>query len=111
MSIRVISLAPHDGPERKMKVVLELTDSQKKKSKKTIRFGGKGYKDYTIYHSEDPVNAEVRKDSYIARHSKAGEDWTLSGVLTKGFWSRWILWNLPTVEASLAYTMKKFGID
>lgn len=111
MSVKVISLTPYDGPEYKMRVVLELVDSNKKKSKKTINFGGKGYKDYTIYHSEDPVKAEVKRDAYIARHSKNNEDWTLSGILTKGFWSRWILWNLPTVEASLTYTKKKFGFD
>lgn len=68
-----------------------------------IHFGAKGYSDFTIHG--DPE----RKQNYINRH-KNNEDWDKSGVLTAGFWSRWILWNLPTIKQSVEYTQKKFKL-
>jgi len=60
---------------------------------KTVHFGASGYEDYTM-HGDDK-----RKDSYIARHS-ARENW--DDPHTAGFWSRWLLWNEPTIEDSIA---------
>ena len=68
-----------------------------------IAFGAKGYSDFSKHKDE------TRKSSYIARH-KVREDWTKDGVLTSGFWSRWILWNKPTLEDSVKYTVKKFHL-
>jgi hypothetical protein len=68
-----------------------------------VNFGAKGYSDYTIH--KDPE----RKKRYIKRHALK-ENWTASGVLTPGFWSRWVLWNLPTLEQSIAYTKKCFKL-
>lgn len=39
------------------------------------------------------------------------ENWTKSGIDTAGFWSRWVLWNKPTLAASVADTEHRFGID
>ena len=47
------------------------------------------------------------KDRYIARHKK-NEDHGLSGVKTAGFWSKILLWNKPTLEASVDDINKKF---
>lgn len=69
-----------------------------------VRFGQKGYEDFTIH--KDPK----RLQSYISRHASR-EDWTKSGINTAGFWSRWILWNKPTLVSSIADTKKKFGIN
>jgi len=68
---------------------------------KTVHFGATGYQDFTT--SKD----ETRKASYLARH-KTSEDWTLSGVDTAGFWSRWILWNKPSLSASIKDINQKF---
>ena len=68
-----------------------------------IAFGAKGYSDFTKHKDE------TRKSSYIARH-KVREDWTKDGVLAPGFWSRWVLWNKPTIEESVKYTIKKFHL-
>jgi len=62
-----------------------------------------GYNDFTKTRNED------MKSSYIARH-KVREDWSKSGILTAGFWSRWILWNKPTIKESVKYTIKKFHL-
>ena len=70
----------------------------------TFYFGAKGMSDYTIHKDEQ------RKKRYISRHSGMGEDWTKSGVETPGFFSRWILWNLPDLDDSIKDTEKRFNI-
>ena len=72
--------------------------------KKTIKFGAIGYSDYTIHKNDQ------RKNAYIARH-KINENFAKSGIFSKGFWSRYILWNKPTIEASIKDTERKFGIS
>lgn len=81
-------------------VVLE-TDTG---SRRTIHFGDAYSKDYTLH---SPLERESRKKAYISRH-KANEDW--NDPLTAGFWSKHILWNLPTVTASLQATKRKFNL-
>ena len=67
-----------------------------------IRFGAKGYKDYTIYYKEKGKEyADKKREAYIARHSKNSEKWGRYGINTSGFYARWLLWEEPTVE--LAY--------
>lgn len=61
---------------------------------KDIKFGAVGYRDYTLN------TTDKQKSDYIARH-RVNEDWTKTGYLTAGFWSRWILWNKRTVEESI----------
>src|SRR6056300_784780 len=65
---------------------------------KQIKFGAYNYSDFTKHKDNE------RKQRYIARHSKMGEDWT--NPLTRGYWSRWLLWNLPTIKASLMFIKK-----
>lgn len=73
-------------------------------------FGQQGFKDYTIYSKElIPDDAYKKKLAYIARHKK-NEDWNKSGIHTAGFWSRWILWNEPTIEKSIKDVEKKFDV-
>jgi hypothetical protein len=68
---------------------------------KIVHFGAAGYSDYTLH--KDPN----RKERYIARHSKH-EDW--SNPMTAGALSRWVLWNKPTLKASISDYKKMFGL-
>ena len=68
----------------------------------TVHFGATGYQDYT-QHADDK-----RKAAYWARHRK-NEDWTLQGVRSAGFWSRWLLWNKPAISASIADVNRRFS--
>ena len=68
---------------------------------KTIQFGAKGYLDYTL------GAGEVKKAAYLARHNVT-ENWTKSGIQTAGFWSRWLLWNKPTIAGSLTDIKRRF---
>jgi hypothetical protein len=67
----------------------------------TVRFGAKGYSDYTLH--TDPV----RRDRYLRRHQST-EDW--SNYTSAGFWARWLLWNQPSLKQSAADITKRFGI-
>ena len=55
-------------------------------------FGAKGMDDYTI------TNDEERKRLYLLRHKK-NENW--KDGKSAGALSRFILWNKPTIKASL----------
>ena len=66
-----------------------------------VYFGAKGYSDYTIHKDKE------RKQRYIERH-KSKENWTKSGVNTAGFWSRWLLWNKPTIQESYKDIQHRF---
>jgi hypothetical protein len=84
----------------KHKYIVTLKDTSGKT--RTVRFGAVGYSDYTIH--KDPE----RKKRYITRH-QSRENWTKGGVLTPGFWSRWVLWNKPSLRESLKSTLKKIN--
>lgn len=58
---------------------------------KKIRFGAKGYEDFTIHKDE------ARKQRYINRHKKREEKFW-NDPNTKSYWSRWLLWEKPTIE-------------
>jgi hypothetical protein len=73
------------------------------KTTKLIHFGADGYSDYTKNRDDN------RKKSYIERH-KTNEDWTKSGLFSAGFWSRWILWNEPTIQDSVKDVQKRFNL-
>ena len=61
---------------------------------KTVSFGQKGASDYTKH------THKYRTYQYIDRHN-AREDWTKSGATTAGFYSKHVLWNRPTLKASV----------
>lgn len=71
---------------------------------KTIHFGDKRYEDFTTHRDEK------RKQAYINRHKK-NEDWTLNGIETAGFYSRWLLWEKSSIEDSIENLKNKFNID
>ena len=66
-----------------------------------IQFGSPEYENFTMHKDEG------RKRLYIIRHQK-NENW--NDITTPGFWSRWILWNLPSLTASISDTEKRFDI-
>lgn len=70
---------------------------------KTVHFGDKNYENYTIHKDND------RKLSYLSRHYRR-EDWTPSGIYTPGFWSRFLLWSRPTLDASIRELQRLYGI-
>jgi len=93
----------------KTKVFLEKSKWAGKKytvvvDNKTIHFGAKGMSDYTIHKDKE------RKERYIARHKKR-ENWNKGGIKTAGFWSRWLLWNKPTIGGSKRDISQRFNVS
>jgi len=96
--VKLISITESDKPEKKLVAKFQ-TDSGRTKS---VHFGAKGMTD----HTKTPQDEE-RKKRYLARHAK-NENW--SDPTTAGALSRWILWNKPTLSASIADYKKRFGL-
>lgn len=69
----------------------------------TVNFGASAYSDFTKHKNED------RKRRYIARHRRR-ERWDKRGIDTAGFWSRWLLWNKPSIRASKRFMRDNFEI-
>ena len=88
-----IEISKSNRNDKKFKAVID--------GKKTIHFGSAGASDFTKH--KDPE----RKERYIDRHKKR-EDWGKSGVDTPGWMSRWVLWNKPTLQASVNDVNKKY---
>jgi hypothetical protein len=66
---------------------------------KTVSFGASGYSDYTQH--KDPE----RKQRYLNRHKKK-ENW--SDPKTAGFYATHVLWNKPSLTASITDINRKF---
>ncbi len=72
---------------------------------KKVYFGAAGYKYFSSGHKD-----EARKQRYIDRHKKnESKYWNKSGIDTPSFWSRWLLWNLPTISSSYQDIKKRFN--
>lgn len=78
----------------------DLLDSNKKY---LLSFGDNRYQDYTIH--KDPK----RQANYLSRHKN--ENWNKSGIYTAGFWSKHLLWNLPSLTESIRDVNKRFNIN
>jgi hypothetical protein len=94
-----------DKPNKKYLVQFENPDTGRIN---TIHFGaikpdGTPYPDFILSGDEE------RKARYLKRHRGMGENWNnpYSGA---GFWARWILWNKPTLIASIKDTNSRFDI-
>ena len=88
-----------------MEVIIQRSKKKDKKfdavidGKKTVSFGAKGYSDVTQHKDEE------RKKRYINRHKK-NENW--NDPRTAGFYAKHVLWNKPTLQASVADLKKQF---
>ena len=92
---KFIRMSKSDKPKKKYYALFKRKDNDREKR---VYFGSGGMSDFT-------KNKDVeRKKKYISRHQKR-ENW--NDPLTAGFWARWILWNKPTISASLSETKTK----
>lgn len=82
--------------EKKYMAIFTNSDTDRTK---TVHFGAKGYSDFTQHKDNE------RKQRYIERH-RGKEDW--NNPFTAGSLSRWILWNKPSLKASISAFKKKF---
>lgn len=97
---QMISCALYVSDQARKKFRIEITDSRTQTTR-IVHFGAKGYSDYTIHRDRD------RMERYTIRH-RARENWTRSGIYTAGFWAKWLLWNKPSLTASIQDTARRF---
>lgn len=96
--MKLLSVRPSSDPEKKYDAKF-VGDSGREK---TVRFGAKGYQDYTQHH--DPE----RRRRYIERHS-ARENFQKPD--TPGALSRWLLWGESTsMMKNLAAFRSRFNL-
>jgi len=95
MKLEYLGKSTH--PDKKMMAVFRMENGRTK----TTHFGAAGMSDFTIHKDEE------RKKRYILRH-KANEDF--NDPTTAGALSRWVLWNLPSLRASIADYKKRFRL-
>ena len=69
---------------------------------KVVSFGQKGYSDFTKHKDV------TRRNRYLKRHSGMGESWTKPD--TPGALAKWILWNKPTLRASIKDFKQRFNL-
>lgn len=103
--MKLVRIEPSHMKEKKYDAILE----DDKGKKHIVAFGAKGYEDFTTYNRHSKVEANLHKYAYIRRH-EAREDWSKTGILTPGFWSRWILWNQPTIHESVTDVRQRFHL-
>jgi hypothetical protein len=94
-----------------MKVVIKTSTNPKKKymavftdngkKVKTTHFGARGMSDFT--KNKDPE----RKKAYDSRH-RARENW--NDKFSAGALSKWVLWNKPSLRASIADYKRRFNL-
>lgn len=91
-----VKILPSTRAEKKMMAIFTFPDGKKK----TVHFGSRGMSDYTIH--KDPE----RKERYLQRHRR-NENW--NNPFTAGALSRWVLWNKPTLKASINDYIRRFS--
>ena len=94
----LVSIKKDTNGKNKMVAVFE--DKKTGRTKRT-HFGAAGYTDYT--KSKD----EEKKKLYLNRHRK-NENW--NDYTSAGALSKFILWNKPTIKASIADYKKHFKL-
>jgi hypothetical protein len=95
--MKLLSIKPSPNPKKKYVAVFEQDNGRSK----TVHFGAAGMSDYTVNKDEE------RKERYLSRH-RANESWDKPD--TAGALSRWILWNKPTLQASIADYRRRFSL-
>ena len=92
-----VVIKPSSMKTKKKMAIFMMSDG----TRQTVHFGQAGASDFT--KNKDPK----RKENYLERH-RARENW--NDPLTAGALSRWVLWNMPTLKASIADFKKRFNL-
>ena len=95
-NLKKVVIKKSTNPEKKYMA----TFYKNNKKIKTTHFWCAGMSDYTKHKDR------ARKQRYMNRH-KATEDWT--NPMSAGALSRYILWNKPTLRASIQDYKKRFN--
>ena len=92
---------------KKYRAVFYNSDTERKI--KTVHFGSSKNNDYLIYNKTvGKEKADDRKQLYIKRNEKRQLNLWNNKPMSPAALSRWLLWNLPTMEQSIDSYLDKF---
>jgi hypothetical protein len=118
-----VKLIKSPNSKKKYRVIFEDGD--------TVDFGARGYSDFTLHknplrmrsylirHGASPyISASLKKEKNPKRvlngllnvSNSHLENWKPSGIKTAGFWSRWLIWSVPSMNGAKKLMSKKFNI-
>jgi hypothetical protein len=102
--VEKIYLYKSDKPTKKFYIQFINPDTgrEKKVYFGAIKPNGEPYDDYTITKNDE------QKARYLKRHRGMGEDYT--NIYTPGALSKFLLWNKPTISASIKDANERFGV-
>ena len=95
--MKLLSIKKSTRPEKKYMATFLMENGREK----TTHFGAAGYDDFRTHRSEE------RKQAYLQRH-RSNENW--SDPTTAGSLAKYILWNKPTLEASIRDYKERFNL-
>jgi hypothetical protein len=94
-----------------------------------VDFGANGYSDYTLHKNPmrmrlyvkrhggkikkdlmNEINPSAIQNKMLNIIDSYKEDWSISGIKTAGFWSRWYLWSYPSRVKAKQFIEKKFKL-
>ena len=96
--MKLLTLRRSRNPAKKFDAIFQYPDGKTRR----VSFGARGMSDYTKHKDV------TRRSRYLKRHSGMGEHWSRPD--TPGALSRWILWNKPSLKASLSDFKKRFNV-
>jgi hypothetical protein len=96
--LRLKTIRKSHKKEKKWDAVFVKEDGKEK----VVSFGAAGMSDYTKHKDK------TRKQRYLKRHSGMGEDW--NDPVTPVALSKWVLWNKPTLRASITSFKNRFRL-
>jgi hypothetical protein len=96
--LRLKTIRKSHNPVKKWDAVFEYPDGHTK----AVPFGARGMSDFTKHKDV------TRRARYLKRHSGMGESWNKPD--TPGALAKWVLWNKPTLKASVSDFKKRFNL-
>lgn len=97
-TMKLLTLRRSRNPAKKWDALFQYPNGRTRR----VSFGARGMSDYTKHKNV------TRRGLYLKRHSGMGEHWSQPD--TPGALSRWILWNKPSLKASLADFKRRFNV-
>jgi len=95
--MKLLSVEPSDKADKKYVATFEKDDGKQKK----MYFGAAGMNDFTLTGDKEA------RERYITRHAK---NLNTGDPTRAGFLSYYLLWNKPTLKASIADYKKRFNM-
>lgn len=100
-----------DELQEMVAVPVRLSKSPRREKKWRVVFPNGKHVDFGAAGASDLLRHGdlLRRNRYLFRHRKH-ENWKKSGMYTAGFWSRWLLWSVPTMSGAKSLILRKFGL-